>query len=88
MHRHSWSDWKIIRTASMPDGVADTDMWKHTRFTPMWRKVCDCGFEQWVRSQSRPKKSLKLDNYWGHKAPKKGRSNEVSKQDGSGKGDC
>lgn len=64
-HKHAWGGWAIHRPADLSTDIPDNEVYRHTSFTPFWKRACACGHEEWIRMQKRPKANLKLKNYRG-----------------------
>jgi hypothetical protein len=59
-HRHRYGPWKMHN----PSGLPDKDFRKTLRLPPMWMQSCECGYENWYRSSSKPKASFKFLEHW------------------------
>ncbi len=63
-HRHRYGPWKMYN----PSGLPDEEFKKTLRLPPMWMQACECGFEHWIRKESKPKASFKFMEHWGSRA--------------------
>jgi hypothetical protein len=51
-----------------PSGLPDEEFKKTLRLPPMWMQACECGFEHWIRKESKPKANFKFMEHWGSRA--------------------
>ena len=63
-HRHKYGPWSLHN----PSGLPDKEFKETLRLPPMWMQSCDCGYEQWIRKEVKPKASFKFMEHWGSRA--------------------
>tara|TARA_R110000824_G_scaffold344848_1_gene531478 strand:+ start:4996 stop:5163 length:168 start_codon:yes stop_codon:yes gene_type:complete len=51
-----------------PSGLPDKEFKENLRLPPMWMQSCDCGYEQWIRKEVRPRASFRFMEHWGSRA--------------------
>jgi hypothetical protein len=62
-HRHSYGPWKMFR----PKDTAHLDEKAYLSgltFPPFWMQSCECGFENWLRTDSKPRASFRFSQHW------------------------
>ena len=58
-HRHRFGQWRLHRTGRHPE-LSDKEYARAGNFPPFWVQRCDCGWEHWYRSMSRPLASMRF----------------------------
>jgi len=60
-HKHNYSGWVLSRARTDPKvELSDKDYIASLRFSPMWMRACECGFEEHVRMASKPSSRLRF----------------------------
>ena len=60
-HKHNYSGWVLSRSVTDPKTeLSDKQYIASLRFSPMWKRECECGFEEHVRMSSKPSSRLRF----------------------------
>ena len=66
-HKHKYGPWKLYKPWDKRK-VGDKEFVASQRMPPFWYQSCECGFENWIRKESKPKASFKFMAHWGSRS--------------------